>query len=172
MRSTAFASVPTVCCTTLTINASLSGTGTVNLVQSGGSTSNLNLKGNISQFTGTLLLSGSTTANALTRTFSIANSASFATLQLNYQSTAFRYDLSTNNVSFASLVLTDSTGANTVLGAGIYNITTLNNLTGNAGIFSGTGSITVVPEPSTYAFGIAGLLIGVVAMRRRRLISE
>ncbi len=133
--------------TTLTVNASIAGTGTLNLVQSSGAAANLILAGDISRFTGTLLLSSSTTKNTNTATFSIANSATSATLHLNWESPLFRYDLAENNVTFASLIL----GADTVLDAGIYTAGALNALTGDIGIFSGTGAITVIPsEPSGY----------------------
>lgn len=156
--------------TALTIGASIAGTGTLNLVMSGGSESYMFLNGDISGFVGTLFLSGSTAANANLRSFSIANSAPSATLQLNYQSTAFHYDLASSNVSFSSLVLTDVTGANTVLGSGVYDAAFLNTLTGDTGIFSGTGTITIapVPEPSTYALVLAGILAAAIAVRHRR----
>lgn len=154
--------------TILTINASIAGTGTLSLVTSGGSVANLNLAGNISLFTGTLLLSNSTTKTLNAGTFSIANSALSATLQMNWESPLFHYDLSTNNVSFGSLVLTDNAGTDTVLGNGTYDADQLNLLTGT-GIFAGTGTITVVPEPSTYALGILGFFVVVAAMRRRIL---
>ncbi len=150
--------------TALTVNASIAGTGTLNLVQSGGSVSNLNLVGDISQFTGTLLLSGSTQANANTRTFSIANSATSATLQLNWETAAFHYDLAENNISFASLIL----GTDTILDPGIYTAADLNDLTGNAGVFSGSGgTITVIPEPAAFASLLGGLGLLLLARRKR-----
>jgi hypothetical protein len=152
--------------TALTINASIAGTGTLNLVTNGGSVANLHLNGDISLFTGTLLLSNSTTKTINPGIFSIANSAPSATLQMNWESPLFQYDLSTSDVTFGSLVLTNNAGTDTVLGSGTYTADQLNFLIGN-GIFMGSGSITVVPEPSTYALGILGFFVVAAAMRGR-----
>lgn len=159
--------VPATDVTTLNVVAPISGSGTLTLTGKGSMAGFLNLLGDISGFTGTFLLTPAADKTNSALSYSIANSATFATLQLDYQSPFFVYDLSTYNVSFGSVIL----GTDTVLGAGTYDAAALNALTGDLNIFVGTGSITVaaVPEPSTYALGLLGLLAVAVATRRRAL---
>lgn len=148
--------------TTLDVDASITGSGTLTLTGKGANSGFLNLNGDISGFTGTFLLSSATNKTTNSLTFSIVNSAALATLQLNWESPLFRYNLADHEVSFASLIL----GTDTVLAPGTYDADDLNGLTGNGGIFSGTGTITVVPEPGAPALAAVAAL-AVFVLRRR-----
>lgn len=154
------------------VSADISGSGLLTLTGKGGDAATMSLTGNLDQFTGTFLVTSSTGNSTQAKTstpitFSIASSASFATLQLNYTSPFFRYDLSTGDVSFSSLILGVGDTAE-VLGAGTYDADFLNGHTGNANLFSGIGTITVVPEPSTAALGAFAAIVMFAAYRRQR----
>lgn len=58
----------------------------------------------------------------------------------------------------------------TALGAGTYDATALNTLFGNGSQFTGLGTLTVIPEPGSYAgvFGVGGLLAAFGSRRRRQ----
>ncbi len=70
------------------------------------------------------------------------------------------------NVAFGSFSF-----GSTVLGAGTYSVAALNGLFGTGSQFTGTGSLTVVPEPGTSAalMGTSGLLAALALRRRRRV---
>lgn len=60
----------------------------------------------------------------------------------------------------------------TSLDEGTYSVLQLNDLATAGGIdvtFSGTGNLTVVPEPTTYALIFGGLALGLVLLRRKWL---
>lgn len=147
--------------TTLDIVAPISGSGTLILTGKGGQTGFLNLKGDLSGFTGTFLLTPAVGKSGTPLVFSITSDASFATLQLDIESPLFLYDLGDGAVSFGSLIVGETT-----LGAGTYDADWLNANFGDGSQFMGGGSITVVPEPQTIALLTAALLAG-VAFRRR-----
>ena len=74
---------------------------------------------------------------------------------------------STLNLDFAGDLFVNSITVDGIaLDAGIYS--TSDGWGALVGIASGTGVITVVPEPSTYALLGAAGLVGLVALRRRR----
>lgn len=78
------------------------------------------------------------------------------------------------NVTFSSVTI-----AGNALAAGTYSFSTLNQNSNYGGVFAnydaffaegGTGSITVIPEPSTYAALFGAAALGLVIARRRRHI--
>lgn len=144
---------------TLNITSTITGSGTIQLVTTGGTsrTAFLNLNGDISNFSGTFLLSTNTGgsdggAPSATSAFSIAAaSANLATLNLATASTRFLFNLN-SDLNFGSVIIGTST-----LGVGTYTFDDLNTIAPGKFI-NNSGSITVVPEPS------ALLLTGLMAM--------
>ena len=145
-------------------------TGTGGLTKKGTGTFTLNRDHDYSGATtvaeGTLIIAGSIDSTAI-------EVASGATLTLNNVDavltnavTLILADGATLNLDFAGELLVNAISINGVdLAAGTYSAEDWGGLTGLA---SGTGSITVVPEPSTYAaFGAVGMLC-ILAFRRKK----
>ncbi|MEO7933801.1 MAG: PEP-CTERM sorting domain-containing protein [Chthoniobacterales bacterium] len=84
----------------------------------------------------------------------------------NYISDSATLSLLTGDTVNLSFLGTDTVSSliidATAQAAGIYNATT------NPGLFIGTGSITVVPEPSTYAMLLSGAGLMILMARRKR----
>jgi len=90
------------------------------------------------------------------------------TLSIN---TAYLADTAAVYLYTGATIDLDFLGTNTICalyiddviqGNGVYNSSNL------AGFITGTGSLTVVPEPSAYAVGVAGVLALSAIMRRRK----
>mgnify|MGYP002621495315 CR=1 FL=1 len=98
--------------------------------------------------------------------FSLTSDALNATVQLDYTTPNFLFDLGSDNITVGALSLGSGTGT-LVAGNMVYDATMLNDLAGGS-FFTGTGTITVVPEPGTLALGAVGLLVTVSLLRHRR----
>lgn len=156
---------------TLNINSTVTG-GAGNVLQltmNGGMnrTAFVNLNGDLSGYFGTIYAGVSTAGInagvADTSRFSITSDAVNATVQLDYTTTNFGYDL-VGDVTFGALRL--GSGEGTEVAAGIYDLDALNGLAGG-NYFHGGGTITVVPEPSTVALCAVGLMGGIALLRLR-----
>jgi PEP-CTERM putative exosortase interaction domain len=118
--------------------------------------------GDLSGFAGTIWVGTSDSGTGASSFYSVRSSSVLATLALDPATHNFRYELATDE-TFGSLVIGD-----TILDPGTYSAEDLNATFGTGEQFFGEGSITVVPEPSTFAlFGVAGILAGTAALRRR-----
>lgn len=153
---------------TLNITSTIVGSGTIQLVTSGGTgrTAFLNVTGNIDNFAGTFYLSTNTNttldggAPSATSAFSFAAaSAPAATLNLATASTRFLFDLD-SELTFGTVIVGDTT-----LTPGTYEFADLETIAPGKFI-DGAGSITVIPEPSTAM--LSGLLMVGAAARRAR----
>lgn len=120
----------------------------------------LNITGDISGFAGTFFVSTADGGVALGSAFSITSSAPLATLELAVDSPNFMFDLS-SDITFGSVIV-----GSTILDAGTYSVEDLDLLA--PGRFFGEGSITVVPEPSSFALLGVALAAGIAVSRKRR----
>lgn len=143
----------------LTISSTLIGSATLHLgaaVDPG----TIAFTGDLSGFSGTLDIGNSVSGREnLTVSLSGANLGN-ATVKMGFYT------------SMDILNLTGSTSMKafnyngTVLGNGTYDVSTLNSMFGSQ--FTGTGSLTVVPEPSTFAMLLGSLGITIVFLCRVR----
>lgn len=122
--------------------------------------------GDLSGFSGTLYMGVSDAMTAPGSSFSLTSDALNATVQLDYTTPNFLFDLGSDNITVGALSLGSGTGT-LVAGNMVYDATMLNDLAGGS-FFTGTGTITVVPEPGTLALGAVGLLVTVSLLRHRR----
>lgn len=150
---------------TFNINSTITGTGTIQLALYADATvryGKINLTGNIDNFEGTLYMGVANNIGAGSGFSIAAANAPAATLNLATGGTNFNFNLN-SNLTFGSVII----GA-TTLTPGTYDYTALNAMA--PGKFTdGLGSITVIPEPSTYALALCGLSAVAVMARRRQL---
>jgi autotransporter-associated beta strand protein len=177
--------------TTLTVNSSSTDSAFSGLLRDGDATHILALtKAGTSTLTltGTNSFQGATTVNAGTLatgsagTFGGGNVSVVAGATLAFGNNASIGDLKSLTFASTSAIALNFTGTETVgsvfnsvtstfLTDGTYDATALNSFFGGISAFSGTGSLTVsaIPEPATVAM-LAGLsVLGLAALRRRRL---
>lgn len=159
---------------TLTVNSAVIG-GTADTLQltllsenaspgTGNRLGNLIFNGDLSGFAGTLWVGTSVSGTSAASFYSVQSSSVLATLALDPATPNFVYNLATDE-TFGALVV-----GSTTLEAGTYTADDLNAEFGNGMQFFGDGSITVVPEPSTFALaGLAGILAAIAAWRRSTL---
>lgn len=121
----------------------------------------LNITGDISGFAGTFYVSTADGGVAYGSAFSITSSAPLATLELAVDSQNFLFDLS-SDITFGSVIV-----GSTLLDPGTYTVADLEILA--PGRFLGEGSITVVPEPSTFAMLGVGVTLFAAVLRKRRV---
>ncbi len=138
---------------------------TGNATSGAGSILGISFSGDLSGFTGTLKLGGGSFGieRVAVLDFNQDYFLPQTTLIMGASGTNDKLNLD-QNLTFGSF----SFGA-TALGAGTYDSATLNGLFGTGSQFTGLGSLTVVPEPGTYAslMGAASLL-AVLGFRRRQ----
>ena len=155
---------------TFTVNSAITGSGVLHLAA--GNTAStvqpiltLALGGDLSGFNGVLNLGGGTSTSGsinATLDFNLNYTLPFVAFVMGQSASADVVNLD-QNVTFGSF-----TFGSTSLAAGTYTATDLNGLVGNGSQFiDGGGTLTVVPEPSTFAMLTAGLTL--LAIRRRRI---
>lgn len=168
-----------------TADASFSGvladgsSGALSVTKSGNFTQTLS--GALNTYTGGTTVTEGTLATAATGAFGAGNVSVAAGASLTLGNSASIGDLTTLTFASTSNIALDFTGSETVgavynsitstfLTAGTHDATSLNSFFGGISAFSGTGSITVsaIPEPSTYAALVGAMVLGSVALRRRR----
>lgn len=152
---------------TFNVNSTITGTGTIQFALYADATvryGKINLTGNIDNFAGTIYMGVANNIGAGSG-FSIASAnAPAATLNLATDGTNFNFNLN-SNLTFGSVII-----GGTTLTPGVYDYATLNGLA--PGKFTdGAGSLTVIPEPSTYALVLCGLSVAALVARRRRSAS-
>jgi hypothetical protein len=159
---------------TWTVNSAISGAANTTLYVTIGGTSSdtkngtLNLNSNFDSFAGTLYLASVADTKALpgfptNPLFSIANSAPLAALDLATGSANFRFNLN-SDISFRAVTVNG-----TALDPGTYDFSDLDILAPGKFV-NNSGSLTVIPEPSSALLGglaMAGWLFG--SGRRRRV---
>lgn len=160
----------------ITVASSILGSGTITAYQRG----TILLTGSGNSFAGTWSIGGLTNSATLFTTFdaqsanslgtnSSVNLNAFASLDVDYDwSTSGSLTLNTNGVLILDQALTvgSLTIGGSPLGAGNYSFSFLNT---NYDAFfqnGGSGSITVVPEPSIFGLFLLGA-VGMMALRRR-----
>lgn len=146
---------------TFTIASTLTGSSTLRLAAGQGANtitfddgSGTSLNG----FAGTLNIGGGTFLATID--FNQAYQMGLAGMTMGNFATLDRLNLDAN-ISVASFTF----GANPTLAAGTYTTTQLNGLYGNGSQFTGSGSLSVIPEPTSMLLGGISLL---GLLRRRR----
>lgn len=141
---------------TLNINSTVTGSNVLNLRSSDGLTNIISFGGNLAGFTGTIDIGGGPAP--VTLDFN-QNYTLLASIVMGTHASAdiFRLD---QNITVNAFTF----GAN-ALAANTYTVTQLNAAYGSGTQFTGTGTLTVVPEPASLLFGALGSL---VLFRRRR----
>lgn len=151
-----------------TVNSTITGSGLLHLAagtsQSVTPTLSLEFGGDWSGFSGTLDIGGGTGSfTTLTLGFSQDYTLPSVSMTMGTHGTPDILSLANN------LTLGSFTFDTTSLAAGTYDAGTLNGMFGNGSQFTGSGSLTVVPEPATMAVAcLAGAVMLLFRARQKR----
>ena len=156
--------------TSLDFTSTITGSSVLHIAAATGNTGTANpvltvsFSGDLSGFTGTLDLGGGSfgTNRVAVLDFNQDYFLPATSLSMGASGTDDILNLD-QDVTFESF-----TFGVTGLGAGTYDAATLNSLFGNGSQFTGLGSLTVIPEPSSAVALFGVLALGAVAIRRHR----